>query len=88
MPIVEANAVGRAVITSNILSMPEVAGDAGLLVDPYNVNEIAAAMENIVSDEELRVELSAKALERSQLFSWDKTAEEVWEEIVATAGVM
>ncbi|MCE3295610.1 MAG: hypothetical protein K0R65_1324 [Crocinitomicaceae bacterium] len=82
IPLVEAMKCGVPVISGNLTSLPEVVGEAGLLVDPYNVNEIAAAMENMASDEELRVELSAKALERSKLFSWDKTAEAVWEEIL------
>lgn len=50
MPILEANAVGRPVITSNILSMPEVAGDAACIVDPYNVLEIRAGILQIISD--------------------------------------
>ena len=50
MPIVEANAVGRAVITSNCAAMPEVAGDAAIIVDPYSVSEIKQAIETLISD--------------------------------------
>lgn len=54
MPILEANAVGRPVITSNLLSMPEVAGDAACIVDPYNVSEIRAGVLRIINDEAYR----------------------------------
>lgn len=54
MPILEANAVGRPVITSNILSMPEVAGDAACLVNPYNVSEIKAGILRIINDKAYR----------------------------------
>lgn len=51
MPILEANAIGRPVITSNILSMPEVAGDAACIIDPYNIPEIRAGIFQIINDE-------------------------------------
>jgi glycosyltransferase involved in cell wall biosynthesis len=54
MPILEANAVGRPVITSNILSMPEVAGDAACLVDPYNVAQVRDGIKHIINDEGYR----------------------------------
>lgn len=54
MPILEANAVGRPIITSNILSMPEVAGDAACIVDPYNVSEIRDGVMRIINDEAYR----------------------------------
>ncbi|OGS94870.1 MAG: hypothetical protein A3H31_04225 [Gallionellales bacterium RIFCSPLOWO2_02_FULL_57_47] len=57
MPILEANAVGRPVITSNILSMPEVAGDAACIVDPYNISEIRAGILRIMNDEVYRESL-------------------------------
>ena len=74
MPLAESMACGTPVITSNLSSMPEVAGKAGLLVDPYSVEEIADAMRRIAVDAELRATLSAAALERSKAFSWDETA--------------
>ncbi|MFH1956617.1 MAG: glycosyltransferase family 1 protein [Patescibacteria group bacterium] len=76
MPIAEAMSLGIPVITSNISSMKEVAGEAGLLVDPFNTNEIARAMEKIFFDKKLREELIKKGLERSKLFSWQKAAQE------------
>ena len=57
MPIIEANSVNKPVITSNILSMPEVAGDAACLVDPYQVEEISAGIRKIINDEVYRVQL-------------------------------
>lgn len=59
MPIVEANAIGRPVITSNILSMPEVAGDAACLVSPFNVNEIRHGVVKVVEDADYRNTLIA-----------------------------
>jgi glycosyltransferase involved in cell wall biosynthesis len=74
LPILEAMACGTPIITSNISSLPEVAGEAGILVNPYNVSEIASAMKAVASNHQLRSELRAKGLERAQQFSWEKTA--------------
>jgi glycosyltransferase involved in cell wall biosynthesis len=71
MPIVEAQIVGRPVITSNILSMPEVAGDAALLIDPYNVAEIKEGILKIISDETYRNELVEKGRKNANRFSVD-----------------
>lgn len=60
MPILEANAVGRAVITSNLMSMPEVAGGAASIVNPYSINEIRSAILKIISDESYRGDLVRK----------------------------
>lgn len=76
MPIVEAMSLGVPVITSNISSMVEVAGEAGILVNPYNIDEIAAAMEKIFLDENLRKEKIQQGLERANIFSWEKAAVE------------
>ncbi len=65
---------GTPVITSKVSSLPEVAGDAALLVDPYNVEEIAAAMVNVLSDPGLSEDLRRRGLERSKEFSWERTA--------------
>jgi glycosyltransferase involved in cell wall biosynthesis len=81
IPLVEAMNCAVPIIAGNLTSLPEVVGDAGLLVDPFSVDEIAQAMQHITEDEELRTDLAAKALTRSQLFSWDKAAAEVWEEL-------
>ncbi|MGI6718527.1 MAG: glycosyltransferase family 4 protein [Bacteroidales bacterium] len=81
IPIVEAFNAGTAVITSNITSMPEVAGDAALLVDPYSVDEIANAMNLLYNDTELRAKLIEKGLSRKDMFTWDKTASALWNTI-------
>lgn len=78
IPIVEAFNAGTPVITSNVTSMPEVAGDAALLVDPFSVQSIIDAMIRISSDEELRKSLIAKGKIRSKNFSWQKSADRLW----------
>jgi glycosyltransferase involved in cell wall biosynthesis len=75
LPILEAMACGTPVITSNLSSMPEVAGDAALLVDPYNVGAIAEAMGAIATDIPLSSHLRQLSLTRANQFSWAKTAE-------------
>jgi len=75
-PIVEAMSHGVPVVTSNYGAMAEIAGDAALLVDPYNVDEIAEAMHKVLTDENLRKDLIKKGLERAKQFSWEKTARE------------
>ncbi len=81
IPIVEAFSAGTPVITSDVSSLPEVAGDAALLVDPKNVNSIAEAMIKLENDKDLRQKLVDKGLERKQLFTWNKTAENLWKSI-------
>ncbi|MTJ46711.1 glycosyltransferase family 1 protein [Dolichospermum sp. UHCC 0259] len=73
LPVLEAMACGTPVITSNISSLPEVAGDAAILINPYKIGEITAAMQAIINDSELRKELSEKGLKRVNQFSWKKT---------------
>jgi glycosyltransferase involved in cell wall biosynthesis len=84
IPILEAFAAGIPVITSNVTSMPEVAGDAALLVDPFNTDDIAKAMTTITKDEQLRKGLIEKGLARRKQFSWDKSAENLWKSIEKT----
>lgn len=76
LPVLEAMACGTPVITSNVSSLPEVAGDAGVLVDPCNEEEIASAVERVLSDGELKESMRRKGLERVKNFSWEKTARE------------
>lgn len=76
MPILESMSLGTPVITSSISSMPEIAGDAALLVDPFNVEDISNAMDKIYSDSTLRTRLIQKGLERAKMFSWPKAARE------------
>jgi len=77
LPVLEAMACGIPVATANVTAMPEVAGDAALLVDPTSVDQIAAAMERIVSDTSLRQQLRRKGLIRAAEFSWSSTAAKV-----------
>jgi glycosyltransferase involved in cell wall biosynthesis len=75
LPILEAMACGTPVITANLASMPEVAGDAALLVDPYQVKEIAVAMEQIGQEQELRLHLRRAGFKRLEQFSQQRTGE-------------
>jgi glycosyltransferase involved in cell wall biosynthesis len=69
-------ACGTPVIVSNVSSLPEIVGDAGLLVDPTNVDELTVAMWRLLSDEVLRQELIAKGYKRAACFSWERAARE------------
>ena len=73
-PVAEAMGSGTPVITSNVSSMPEVAGDAALLVDPASVDELASALVRLLTDEALRQGLRARGLARSREFSWQRVA--------------
>jgi glycosyltransferase involved in cell wall biosynthesis len=77
LPILEAMACGVPVVTSNLTAMPEVAGDAALLVDPRSVERIASAMERIVADSSLRREIISRGTTRAARFSWNGTATKV-----------
>ncbi|HOT15883.1 MAG TPA: glycosyltransferase family 1 protein [Bacteroidales bacterium] len=81
IPILEAMQCDVPVITSNTSSMPEVAGDAAILADPNNIGQIAQAIEDIDTKNNLRNELIEKSRIRRQAFNWDKTAEEVWKSL-------
>ncbi|MBI2011811.1 glycosyltransferase family 4 protein [Candidatus Daviesbacteria bacterium] len=76
LPILEAFACGIPVITSNISSMPEVAGEAAIYVDPENTEELAKKIKLIVEDDSKRKELINRGFERVKLFSWQKCAQE------------
>ncbi len=75
LPVLEAMACGTPVITSKISSLPEVAGEAALLVDPYSVAALAAAMEQVATDGDLWQQLRSLGLSRVKQFSWKKTGE-------------
>jgi glycosyltransferase involved in cell wall biosynthesis len=76
LPILEAQSLGVAVMTAKGSSLPEVAGDAALYVDPTDVEAIAQAMLRLSQDETLRQELIAAGYRNMQRFSWDKAAAE------------
>lgn len=75
LPILEAQSFGVPVITSNVSSMPEVAGEGAVLVDPHSVESILVGLEKLIVDEALREDLSLKARENAGKYSWAKTAE-------------
>lgn len=72
LPVIEAMACGTPVLTSNTTSLPEVAGDAALLVDPLSVGKIAAGIHRLCSDDSLRESLIHKGLRQASLFKWDE----------------
>ncbi len=78
-PVLEAMGCGTPVITSNISSLPEVAGDATLLINPYNTEEITTAMEKITQDDEMRSQLKRLGLQQAKKFSWQTTGEQTLE---------
>ena len=77
LPILEAQDCGLPVITSNISSLPEVAGEGAVLIDPKNTSEIAEAMKKISSDQVFRQNLIECGRENAKKFSWQKTAQEI-----------
>ena len=81
IPLVEAMQSEIPIITSNVTSLPEIAGDAALFVNPYEVSEIKNAMLKLHSDSLLRLDLIEKGKRRKDLFSWEKSANLLWESI-------
>ena len=79
MPILEAQAVGRPVVTSNISSMPEVAGDAACFVDPFDIESIRAGIQNVISDATYRDELIIRGFENVKRFDPEKIANQYLE---------
>lgn len=83
LPLIEAMASGTPVITSNTSSLPEIAGDAAVLVDALEVDSISAGVEQVVNDTELYNKLIEMGYERAKLFNWDDTAKQTWDVILA-----
>jgi glycosyltransferase, family 1 len=84
MPVLEAMACGIPVITSNVASLPEVVGEAGILVDPLNEKEIVEAYDRILSDEDLKREMVKKGIGQSKKFQWKESAkvlEKIYDEL-------
>jgi glycosyltransferase involved in cell wall biosynthesis len=79
LPVLEAMACGVPVVASNVSSIPEVTGDAALLVDPRDVNALCDAMERILKDADLSASLRQRGLERAATFSWERAARETIE---------
>lgn len=78
-PVLEAMACGAPVITSNLSSLPEVAGDAAILIDPYNEQALTQAMAQVATDDQMRKDLRSAGLKRSSQFSWAKTGQQTAE---------
>lgn len=85
IPIVEAMRCGVPVLTSNVSSMPEIAGDAALLVDPYRVEAIASGMQRLADEPQLHRQLSEAGRQRAHCFDWNTSAEKYWQLILKTA---
>lgn len=79
LPPLEAMACGTPVVTSDLTALPEVVGDAAVLVDPYSVEAIAWGIQCVVEDSALRQALSHKGRTRAQQFTWERTAARVWQ---------
>lgn len=87
LPPLEAMACGTPVVVSNVSSLPEVVGDAGMLVEPEDVEALTVAMWRVLSDEKLAQEMRTKGLKRAQTFSWQRTARETIAVYRKVAGV-
>jgi glycosyltransferase involved in cell wall biosynthesis len=86
MPVLEAMACGAPVITSRVSALPEVVGDAGVLIDPYSEPAISEALGEVLTSPKRRQELGQRARERSRMFSWRQVAEQtvaVYEEVAS-----
>jgi glycosyltransferase involved in cell wall biosynthesis len=81
IPLIEAFKCGTPAITSNVTSLPEVAGDAAILTDPFKPEAMAEALQQMNNDKTLRTVLKENALKRASVFTWDKTATKLWESI-------
>ena len=87
LPPLEAMASGTPVVTSNLSSLPEVTGDAAVLIDPYDPSAIADGIHRVLTDETLRRDLRRKGLARAQQFSWEQSVRrvrEIYQEAAAT----
>jgi len=76
LPVLEAMSLGAAVVAANTTSIPEIVGEAGILVDPVQEEQIASAMNDLAEDERQLVQLRSAAKQRAALFSWERAARE------------
>jgi glycosyltransferase involved in cell wall biosynthesis len=81
LPIIEAFSCETPVITSNVTAMPEIAGDGALMVDPFSINSIASAMEELFLEPKIYHSLIIKGKKRVELFTWEKTSKLLWDSI-------
>jgi glycosyltransferase involved in cell wall biosynthesis len=78
MPVLEAMAAGLPVVTSNCSALPEVCGDAALLVDPHDVGMLADALRDLTRKDSLRADMARRGFERVAAFTWEKALEGTW----------
>ena len=83
LPIIESMACGCPVIASNVSSIPEITGDAAILVDPRNVEELVTALNQILTDDKLRKDLSKKSYLNSSKYRWQNSALKVFQTILS-----
>ncbi|HKP54081.1 MAG TPA: glycosyltransferase family 1 protein [Chloroflexia bacterium] len=91
LPVIEAMACGTPVVTSRSSSLIEVAGDAGMLVDPLSVEEIEDALHRVLNDPALRADMRYRGLERASNLTWEHTAQatlEVYDKVLASKGAL
>jgi len=79
MPLLEAMSAGIPIVTSNRSALPEVAGDAALLVDPTSTDAIAGALRSLTEDWGLRQDLIQRGIARARSFRWEKAVQETWD---------
>ena len=83
LPVLEALACGTPVVCSGGTSLPEVAGDAAIFVDPLEVDSIAAGLAQVLADRQLRGSLSERGPARAKQFTWDAAAQKTWDALVS-----
>jgi glycosyltransferase involved in cell wall biosynthesis len=86
LPVLEAMACGTPVVTSNVSSLPEVVGDAGLLVDPQSVGELSESLRRVLAHADLAADLRRRGRERAWRFSWHSTAQKTLDVYRVAAG--
>lgn len=77
IPVLESMACGTPVLTSNVSSLPEVAGDAALMIDPTNLGAIVGGLQQLIDDHTLRADLAARGIARARDFTWDRAAQQL-----------
>lgn len=87
LPLIESMASGRPVLTSSESALPEIAADAALCVDPYDVEAITEGITRLVNDQDLYNDLTNKGLTRARDFPWENTAKQTWQTILAARGI-
>jgi len=85
IPLVEAMRCGIPILAANTTCLPEIAGNAAIYCDPFNVQEIQMGLEQLIENDTLRIQLSENSINRATEFSWDQAAKVSWEVIYTTA---